>query len=958
MTPATILVVEDNAITRKMVRVALAAEGYTVLEAPDGRTALELMATTPPDLVLQDLRLPDVDGFELVGRLRAVPGGTEVPVIAFSGFLSRLEATEASAAGFTDFLLKPVEPSRLVQVVATYLSPREVPSEQPGRGRHVLVVDDDPIQLRLAREHLTRLGFEVTTASDGAQALARARQARPDAILSDVLMPGLDGFQLCMAVRQDPRLARIPVVLTSANYGEEADRRLAERVGASALTVRTPDFDAPIRALLKALGREPPPASGASVDRLEAERLHRVVRQLERQVALNTSLLQQCSLQASVLSILAGVSRVLARPLDVDLASAELLANLLDAGGISTGMLHLVGPDGRLRLQAQSGAVDAAAEGDAFFGHPELFEGTLRAGLATVIPSPAVPEASAREFLGRAKVVSAIIAPLVSGGEALGVLLMGSTRRDLADRDWLAFAQTMALQIAQTIALGRAVSRLVASEQRYRSLFDRVPVGLFRTTPDAQILDANPALTEVLGFPDRDALIAANATDLYVDPEERRRLMAGAGEGDVREFETRLRRRDGAVIGARIKVRVTREADGRLSYEGSLEDITARRQAEEDLRRHREALVQAEKLAAMGSLLAGVAHELNNPLSVVLGQAALLRLALADPRLQARAEKLARASERCARIVKNFLALARQRPLERGSVALNQVVEEAVELLAYPLRVDDVQVTLDLTPDVPPIWADPHQLHQVVVNLVTNAHQAMRGSAPPCRLTITTRFDPTGARVSLEIADTGPGIPPEIRARVFEPFFTTKPPGQGTGLGLSLCRGIVEGHDGTIRVEERAGPGAVFRIELPVQAPLRAEAEPRVPEAPAAIRGRRILVVDDEPDVAAVLADLLATDGHTVDTASDGVAALEKLGERVYDLILSDLKMPQLDGPGLFREVERRHPALRRRFVFLTGDTLSPDAAEFLERTGAPNLSKPFALEEVQRLVRQVLRTA
>ncbi len=366
-------------------------------------------------------------------------------------------------------------------------------------------------------------------------------------------------------------------------------------------------------------------------------------------------------------------------------------------------------------------------------------------------------------------------------------------------------------------------------------------------------------------------------------------------------------------------------------------------------------MLQAEKLSAMGQLLAGVAHELNNPLSVVMGQTALLRRATAAGPLAPRAEKIAQAAERCARIVKNFLAMARQRPSERGEVRLNQVVEEAVELLAYPLRVDNVEVTLDLAEDLPVLWADPHQLSQVVVNLVTNAHQALRETPPPRRLTFLSRSDPVEGRVTLAVADNGPGIPPALQGRIFEPFFTTKPPGQGTGLGLALCQGIVEGHGGSIRVESEPGQGAVFRIELPVEAQPVPAIDLPAPEAAPPIRGKAVLVVDDEPEIAAVLAEMLSADGHAVETAANGARALDKLGERTYDLIVSDIRMPGLDGQGLYRELERRTPQLLQRFIFVTGDALSPETGAFLERTGAPSLTKPFALAEVHRLTQLVL---
>jgi CheY-like chemotaxis protein len=253
------------------------------------------------------------------------------------------------------------------------------------------------------------------------------------------------------------------------------------------------------------------------------------------------------------------------------------------------------------------------------------------------------------------------------------------------------------------------------------------------------------------------------------------------------------------------------------------------------------------------------------------------------------------------------------------------------------------------------LWADTHQLHQVVVNLVANAHQAMREVAGPRRLTVATGVSAGGSRVWVEVRDTGPGVPEELEARIFEPFFTTKPPGVGTGLGLSLCQGIVEGHGGRIGVVPGEGRGAVFRVELPVGGPEGTAAV--VAETSKATRGARILVVDDEPGIAGVLAEVLQLDGHVVETAGDGEAALGKLALGGYELILSDIRMPELDGPSLYRELERRDPRFLRRMIFLTGDTLSPSTRGFLEKTGVPCLSKPFALSDVREIVRRVLQT-
>jgi two-component system NtrC family sensor kinase len=290
-------------------------------------------------------------------------------------------------------------------------------------------------------------------------------------------------------------------------------------------------------------------------------------------------------------------------------------------------------------------------------------------------------------------------------------------------------------------------------------------------------------------------------------------------------------------------------------------------------------------------------------------------------------------------------------------VGLNTLVTETVALLGHALQVDDVTVHLHLDDQLPPLWGDPHQLQQVLINLLTNAQQALHTSPGPREITLTTQYAPTPPRITLAVADTGPGIPPALQARIFEPFFTTKPPGLGTGLGLSLCREIVEAHGGTLEVTSAPGQGATFRITLPVAAvpaPL-----PALPDAATERvgRGHTILIVDDEPSLATGLARLLRRDGHPVDTMAHGRLALDKLAERAYDLILCDVRMPELDGPSLYRLLERQQPHLCQRLIFLTGDTLEPATREFLEQSGAPCLMKPFPIADARRVIQRVLST-
>lgn len=385
------------------------------------------------------------------------------------------------------------------------------------------------------------------------------------------------------------------------------------------------------------------------------------------------------------------------------------------------------------------------------------------------------------------------------------------------------------------------------------------------------------------------------------------------------------------------------------------EHITEVKRAEETMRLQQEALYQSERLASMGAVLASVAHELNNPLAVVQMQLDLLAEELHDSALQDQVAELQQATERCTRIVQNFLTLARRNPPQRTPVQLNAVVQAVLQLLAHTLHLDNVEVYQELADDLPLIGADASQLHQVVVNLVLNAQQAMHDTSGSRCVRLATHYDAARACVTLEVADTGPGIPAALQTRIFEPFFTTKPVGIGTGLGLSVCQGIIESHGGTIRVVSQPGHGAVFCVELPVEAvPAADTLEPDLPLSPPTTPGA-ILIVDDEVGIARGLARILRRDGHHVETASNGRQALALLEAQAYDLILCDLRMPELDGPGLYHALESRQPDVLERFIFLTGDTLSPEAEAFLQHVGAPRLIKPFSAADGRRAVRQAL---
>jgi two-component system NtrC family sensor kinase len=371
------------------------------------------------------------------------------------------------------------------------------------------------------------------------------------------------------------------------------------------------------------------------------------------------------------------------------------------------------------------------------------------------------------------------------------------------------------------------------------------------------------------------------------------------------------------------------------------------------LARQRESLYQREKLAALGSLLAGVAHELNNPLSVVGARAVLLE-EQGDPATRAAALKIRTAAERCARIVRTFLAMARQQQPERGPVAINEVVAAALEIAAYALRTSSVDVTLDLAPDVPLILADADQLHQVMLNLVINAQQSLQEQPTPRRIRIRSRFDTASGDVQVSVADNGPGVPVDLRARVFDPYFTTKPIGIGTGVGLAVSLGIVEAHGGTLTLDCPAEGGATFTMALPAGG-VDADAAAAVASPKPIEQQSAILVVDDEAEIRDALAEILSGAQHRVVTASSGRDALQRMALQHFDAILTDIRMPDLDGRALYQEIEKRWPGRARRVVFVTGDTLASALREFVSSSGRPVIEKPFLPSEVRRVIAELV---
>lgn len=945
-----ILCIDDSSTTRKLVAFALAEQGYHILEAPDGATGLSLMEQHQPRLVLLDLILPDFDGFELVAPLRS-KGGADTTIIAFSSMISNFEEGRLAAAGFDDVVGKPVDPGRLASIVDARLR-GNVDGCPFGAGKTVLVVDDDPLQLKLLRISMEQVGFDVLTASDGAEGLSIVRNRDVDAVVADVMMPRCDGFEMAYAIRSSDAHRKIPVLLVTSSYTADADRELAKNSGAVDLVVRTPSLSQVLRALEDAL-RSPPPNVTPSQSSLDQDRLHRVVSQLERQVLLNSHLSQRCTTLSAELAILSNVSELVLGQRGLDVALDEALAACFDAGSISLGALYLREGDA-LSVRSIVGAREwDADECDTLFGHPELVERCFRTGQSIQLPSEDIDPAVAEDVLGRSETCSALLIPLTYVGEGLGVLAMFSRTSALSGSTWSSFTRAIANQIAQVLALGAAFEERKRAEKvaRERTAFlDAV----LEYAPDIVVFVDREGLVRYVSrtsAPDEVIVKDGDLLGLKVGHEAaemRERLQAVVETGEAQSWEEAYARDDGEEVIYWIKMAPVAQEDSRAGVVVIARDVTEKKATDAKL-------IVADRMASVGLLAAGVAHEINNPM-----QALIVNIELAVGELERISEQApvspeivealvdARdAGDRIRTIVRDLKVFSRVEKERREPVDIPRLLDSTLRVARNEVRQRARVVTR--YDGVPPAYGNEARLSQVFLNLVINAaHAIPRGHYEENAITVSA-FE-QDERLIVEVTDTGEGIPESVRKRIFTPFFTTKPSGVGTGLGLSICQRIVKSLDGELTFESELGRGTTFRVKLPLAPSAETPTSEPEPVVAQARRGK-VLVVDDEPIVLRSAERALAM-GHSVVGALDAKTALVRLEEDgPFDVLICDLMMPGTNGVELFEEVQRRYPELAERTIFLTGGIFTPWVQTFLRSVPHHRLEKPYDVQVLRVLV-------
>ena len=466
--------------------------------------------------------------------------------------------------------------------------------------------------------------------------------------------------------------------------------------------------------------------------------------------------------------------------------------------------------------------------------------------------------------------------------------------------------------------------------------------------PDGSMEHANDAFCRAIGFKPGDVVQMVAGDFLAEQSRSQVDTIVDAVRADGIWRGTLVRRRrDETTFLSSCTVTSLADDTGRITQLVCVErDITH----ETELR---DQLIHAERLAAAGQLVSGVAHELNNPLQSVVGFAELLIDGEPRPEVRADLEQIHSEANRAAKIVRNLLSFVRRSSQERAPVSLNDLVQSAVALRAYEFGVANIQLETQYAENVPPVVVNREEIQQVLLNLLLNAEHAMKATQTVGHLRIRTVVGERG--VAVEVHDNGPGVPSAVAGRIFEPFFSTKETGQGTGLGLSIALGIVEAHGGTLLLVD-APQGACFRMTLPtveVTHPTAARVAAPATTRPA-ITGQRALVADDEAPVRALLQRLLTLRGFAVDLAADGRIAAQLLERSQYDVVLCDVQMPNLGGLGLYERIRRQQPDVLERFVFISGDILNAQLHSLTDSSNTPLLSKPFGAAKLDAVLEQV----
>jgi len=497
------------------------------------------------------------------------------------------------------------------------------------------------------------------------------------------------------------------------------------------------------------------------------------------------------------------------------------------------------------------------------------------------------------------------------------------------------------------------------SEERYRTMLDEMEEAYYEVDLKGNFTFFSDSLCRQLDYSREE--IMGMSYRVYVPPENAKKVFEvynsvyRTGEPH-KSFASAQIKKDGTRVHTEDSIFPLRDEEGKIiGFRGISRDVTERKQREEERKQLEQKAQFASRLASVGELASGVAHEINNPLTAVIGYAHLLLDRKDIPvDIKRDVEVINEGAQRVAGIIKKLLVFARQTKPERTYVDINEIINTTLELRAYSLQSNNVKVILQLDPDLPMTVADPGQLQQVFLNLIMNAETEVKLVHGGGKLSIKT--EQIGDNLRISFKDNGLGIAKENLERIFNPFFTTRKVGQGTGLGLSVCHGIVTEHKGKIWAESQLGKGATFVVELPIVSESKQleMPEPVVRESRKAAKAK-ILVVDDEMVVRQFVSQILIGEGHEVEAVDSAEGALEEVNNKEYQAIMLDIKMPGMSGIELYQHFQKISPPLADKVVFITGDVMGTSTITFLSKTKAPYIIKPFDATQLKAEINRVL---
>ncbi len=799
-----ILVIEDNPITSKVLRLASQSENYQILEAQSGKKGLELLKQHKPQVVLQDLILSDVDGYELIRQLRALPEGKEIPILGLSGFFSDTDTTKIKEIGFNEFLIKPLEMSSLINLIKSYVSPSK----------------DAPI---------------------------------------------MDG-----------------------------------KIG----------------------------------------------------------LAQRCGLQAAQLNLLGGIADALTdNTMSIEETLQNVLLNCLDSAGISKGALYLLDTNAKLRLKHFIGyKQEDKTLLESFFGQSELFNKAFRDQTPIQFPSKEGAKEIENKFLKQAGLRTALIIPLISQKNCLGIMVLGSLVDNISGTEPLVFGRALGSQIGQAIGLSDSFEQLHNSEKHYKTIMQQASCGILILDLEGNILEINTVGAAIFGR-NNDQLIGKNLKEFVVSEEHDKLYQEFKHVKENKILtEGHIQRLDGSR--RELDVSATfMDVGGKKLVVSIINDITEKNKLK----------IQSllnDKLTTVGTLAAGVVHEINNPIAWIMANISSLTSTMKTIKLSAKdasqqeaidkfneiLEETAQGAERIRDIVSNLKSFAREGDKKDSEIHLNDILNAAINM-SFPQYKYKATLEKNFSPDIPVFLANSGKLHQVFLNLIVNAGQAIpEGKIAKNKISIRTILE--GQFVKVDITDTGAGIPSDILPQIFNPFFTTKSAGGGTGLGLYICQDIIQNLGGKITVKSVPGKGTTFSVYLPISKNVSQEKQPMKADSMVYTKNKKILIIDDEPSLLKSMARLLE-DYHQITTANGGQAALDLIvkDNGKFDVIISDLSMPDVAGPDIYKYISEKYPELKEKIIFITGGAFTPKLQEFLDSIPNLCLEKPFMRDDLLKAI-------